>query len=112
MLHIYTMRSLLTAQPARHAVDGTHPQYRQYLPLHERLPEVPEVTRHVPHGDQAADQRERPGELVDHEGVLGRELILGGADVVREVRLDQLDLRVDAVGRVAVLRFDCRALLL
>ena len=60
------------------------------------------MRRHVPHADQAPYQRDRSGELVYHEGILGRELILGGPDVRGERALDGEDLVVDLICCVAL----------
>ena len=56
----------------------------------------------MPHADQAPYQRDRSGELVYHEGILGRELILGGPDVRGERALDGEDLVVDLICCVAL----------
>ena len=47
---------------------------------------------HVPHAYQDAQKSEGPGELINHEGVFGGELILRRADVGGEGGLDRLDL--------------------
>lgn len=52
---------------------------------------------HVPHADQTSQEGERPGELIDHEGIFGGELILRRADVGGEGGLNRLDLGLDLV---------------
>lgn len=57
---------------------------------------------HVPHTDEAHEEGEGPGELVDHEGIFGGELVLGGADVRGEADLDVADLVLDLILSLSV----------
>jgi len=49
----------------------------------------------VPHAYEAGEESECSGELVDHEGVFGGELVLSGTDVGGEGGLNGSNLRVD-----------------
>lgn len=57
---------------------------------------------HVPHTNQTTNEGDGTGKLINHEGVFGRELILGGTNVGRECGLDGEYLIVDLIGGITV----------
>jgi len=54
-------------QKAGEPIDGAHPQNGKDLSLHKRLIHLSEMGRHVKHGDQARQERERPGDVDNRE---------------------------------------------